>query len=1391
MDTRGSADRADVGVGAHVKHVNAGLRPATSCAVCHSSTPLDGNTAHADAAVTIGWNLARQREGRLPELEQRELPELLPLLRQAHRRHRVAPARPSRGRALRPRSAARTATRRSPQTNAHAKHVTTYGVGCKACHVATAATSTTIVSGGGAHVSGGNDVGFDGTDTYVAPGTWDGALYTCASTYCHSNGQDRDPAGGFGSAASRAWNAGSGGCTACHEAGTALLSGSHPAHVNQAGTYATTYGCQTCHASTTTDGSSIASTTLHVNMAADVTPAATLNWASGGCTTYCHSSGQGGAASPQHYSDMAWGTPLANDCKQCHGRYSPADPAFTTTYGAPNYVSGGTAAATANSHKKHVSSGADCYVCHKGTANATGDAIVTSSTAHLDGNRQVSFDSTKAGSSATYSNDANKRCSNVSCHGVGQPQWGGPPQACDSCHFATNDSDDFTSITNDSASAISSGEWADRGHGQTTTAFDEFNLASGVTNRCVYCHDDQNASANHKQSGNPFRLRGASDAAGATALYANGTSLATIAICLDCHAVSGANGVDPDGAGPQPKVGPATLRVDAYHGGGKHGDDNGGKRCWDCHDPHGDGSNIKMVGKEVLVWGDADGFVGTRAAQAVTFTLSDIGGYAKTVAPYDGVCQVCHEATGHLGTATSMQYWLSNGTGPHNADQDCMTCHTHQQPPGNAFQGAGACSSCHLAPANVGVGDDRDELPPVYGGGANKSFVDREEWASTGHGNAGNYDQSGYAGAGFPVTSTVEGCYYCHAPDTALFGGGQTSKHANVTDGTNPFRLANTNWNGKGKNGVCLVCHAASGATGFDPDGAAGVDFPSTGKLASHRISEAHAGAKHGALADGGTLCWDCHDPHGDANYDVVPTGRSIAFMIQARPTKDAADAWGASGTFAAANVDFNKATGGDTAALDGADYVGAGNPAPGVCQVCHSSTTFWKADGSAGGHQNGATRCGACHAHEQATNLAFKQIDATNNCGACHPAIPGARHASHLSATPSQTYGDTAVHSTTTDYDFGCGKCHATPTAVHYDDGGGTAGDPYRADVAFDVDNGTAATYPAIAQPPAATQTGPTPPGLVFGWQDGACSNTYCHDPQGGAYTGIDKKAVSWNTTQTLGCGACHDTANGKGTTALPYAHATHTTNAAGSYDYGCEKCHASTAASSSSLASGAGLGKAQHVDGDRYDVAFNASPVAQPGSSYSGGTAGTCSATYCHSDGKKQVSPFNAPLTALAWNQASSCTSCHAGGGGTGTTLTGAHGKHVNATTSGGYALPCQTCHTATWNGTQIVWSAGVTQHVDADVDGDVKFGATPIAQPVAAYVPAHREVQQHLLPLQRQVDDVAVRRHGLHRLDLRRRLRQVPRGAARDDGSPLDDEPRLHLGHLLQPLPREHRR
>ncbi|WP_145026279.1 CxxxxCH/CxxCH domain c-type cytochrome, partial [Geobacter argillaceus] len=149
------------------------------------------------------------------------------------------------------------------------------------------------------------------------------------------------------------------------------------------------------------------------------------------CTNiYCHSNGNPGSL--VYVNPAAWNSATTYGCNGCHG---------TSGFGAPDYANGGAGTTTANSHSKHVSQlnitdTTGCAVCHRRTVDmATANKLRNYSTLHLNGTANVTFNTTRAGSSATWTSGTGT-CSSVICHGNGlgayqSPQWG----ATDNCGF--------------------------------------------------------------------------------------------------------------------------------------------------------------------------------------------------------------------------------------------------------------------------------------------------------------------------------------------------------------------------------------------------------------------------------------------------------------------------------------------------------------------------------------------------------------------------------------------------------------------------------------------------------------------------------------------------------------------------------------------------------------------------------------------------------------------------------------------------------------------------------------------------------------------------------------------------------------------------------------------
>lgn len=561
-------------------------------------------------------------------------------------------------------------------TDPDAHTATTYVFGCKNCHPSTQhATGPADSAGpvlqdaviGGSRLAGANYIqgGVSAADSR-------GFNYTngTCSTVCHT----RDGA----SAApivSPAWNGAKSGnnCGVCHnKAGDAapVWSPPHTRHINvyslggNAG-----ISCNSCHAGTATDNSTINGASgrgLHPNQTRNIVFNAFAggNWSGSQCqNTYCHSNGTTLAA-PGH-GPISWSG--GTTCASCHSGGTATGPSYAN--GSPK----------ANSHAKHVvNMGYGCNICHS-TTTSNGTTI-----ADVSRHPDKEYEITAAGAGVSFdpvtvdlAAYTVATCNNISCHGgTGKNATWGMTLACQDCHMGAADKEDFRSTfwNNYSTSSVNSSEWTTTGHGRPLASgnYVSGNQPADFTgaNQCLYCHDP---AINHKLTSNPLRLRNYST-----------PEFGRNAPCLICHAPSGfANVSTVLNKG-------ATRRVASTHYDYLHTPVNtGGQFCWDCHDPHGD-TNRYMVHDKVAKLSDP-----VTGAPSVTvdtvFTASATGtDYAKSAAPYNGICNVCH-----LGT----RHYTANSGDSHMSASRCTTCHSHSGPDFiSAFRPNGDCDTCHGYP---------------------------------------------------------------------------------------------------------------------------------------------------------------------------------------------------------------------------------------------------------------------------------------------------------------------------------------------------------------------------------------------------------------------------------------------------------------------------------------------------------------------------------------------------------------------------------------------------------------------------------------------------------------------------------------------------------------------
>jgi predicted CxxxxCH...CXXCH cytochrome family protein len=499
------------------------------------------------------------------------------------------------------------------------------------------------------------------------------------------------------------------------------------------------YGCVECHDATVSDNTTISSHANHVNGSVQVSIALGGTWdgsSTCGTNTYCHSSGQ---ATPQYYSTPAWGGGSQLDCKGCHGRYNTPD--FASIAGEPNYVGGAAGSATANSHKTHVTAAGDCAKCHDGTT-VNGTEIKDGSTIHTDGSRDVVIAAAWDTNGATSNyNTGNKTCQSVACHGSGTPQWGGS-LTCLSCHGGP----DGGTLGDGSPNGVGA-EWSSDGHGNTSwTVSGDSGPLTSARDGCDYCHD-LGASHTPTAGTNPYRLR---------------FSATDNTLCLNCH-LTGDSGISQDSASGSLTTRNGNRNVDTAHFGAKHEGTEGGKLCWDCHDPHGVPSNILMIKSLVSKNSDQYGIPGTTVT--VNFTDNSTAGQAVgrftelTNNPATGMCQACHDPSGQ-GSSNPTKYWRSDGTddedGPggnapvpstHNKDTLCTTCHKHT----DNFKGAGG-GDCLSAGCHGGTSI------------ANRRRIDTDFGLQSHHVGTGGTNMGG--------ALTNYDCVVCHAEGTVV--GGQT-----------------------------------------------------------------------------------------------------------------------------------------------------------------------------------------------------------------------------------------------------------------------------------------------------------------------------------------------------------------------------------------------------------------------------------------------------------------------------------------------------------------------------------------------------------------------------------------------------------------------------------------
>ncbi|PLX96036.1 MAG: hypothetical protein C0621_02520, partial [Desulfuromonas sp.] len=846
--------------------------------------------------------------------------------------------------------------------NAHAAGGTTQGAAtdyifgpgvyaCEPCHanyVPTHQQSATTP-----YATGYRDVAFDPVVDPSSTGTYNTGTDQCENLYCHGNGAPRTADGPTrdytGTIPSPTWDNGKdtligqvGECSTCHGNTSVTMSnrGNTPAH----GKHLDTYGndCSICHNSTALDNSTVSAGAHLVNI---------LSPASGGNhvntlvdIVYASSGSTLKTALATNDVGVDYDATTGTCSVYCH---DPADLGNTADWddGVGGAACGSchgvtSATLTTNSHTVHLdTAGANvsCDDCHGAGANTA------SHSGHVDG--QVTTLSLAASCDA--------------CHGVENtavwdisPVWGNPSSVdCRTCHIGAS----VTTYSDASSSAVSAPDKAlaaTIGHNLTSGNYAE--TGNPAANKvCTDCHLSS--------------INGESDHVGGATV----TLLIGGFSCEACHTSGGSRNAE------------ATVDVqthantDTDYTGQKRTDFS--KLCLECHDPHGVGSNVAMIGE-----------VKADFAGSVDFTaFTGAGSFDEADGVNsDDICATCHTATTHNNVAVG---------GAHHEDENCLTCHGHTE--ANVYggfmpQGGTACNDCHGNPPTAS--DDR----PVGKAGVHEAHV-----------NVSSHDES----------EDKFDCEVCH-PGASTFTLSHSDSSVSLAVGITNTTCANAchysggddgNWtDSDGLN--CSSCHYWS-------------DTPASVGNVANGNSEA-VSATHNKHFDSGKVCTTCHD---DNAGDVFP-----------RTHIDDHDSWALNATNDGAVLDDRGNASQDEATVivttwdDGTDTCSNagchnpsglsnvatwGTPNSQNCDFCHSSSDPDTGKGTPGSHT----------AHMGASGT----FGLTVACISCHPDNSGDN--GHLTGAVDLN-GGFAYTTSLSDYtDVTYGQC--TTTTCH-NDGKGSA---------------------------------------------------------------------------------------------------------------------------------------------------------------------------------------------------------------------------------------------------------------------------------------------------------------------------------------------------------------
>lgn len=763
----------------------------------------------------------------------------------------------------------------------------------------------------------------------------DNVFGSCSGTYCHSNAAPFDNAS---TSATPVWGGGQQTCSSCHV--TSGMSLRHARHIG--GTYA--FACDRCHNDTVSGSDTIKSTELHVNKSKDVAlrEGGSYDKATTACTsTYCHSNATGGA--PRVAVKWSDTTPMA--CYSCHQGRS-----VDSTSGNCAAIAGVWSSArgyctpdlsmSSNGHHRLVGSQwirkYPCDYCHSNEA------------LHLNGAKDVVMAPqwNIVGRPAASYNQGSKTCDNVYCHsdGTTDPEqvrpfaWTAPKTECNTCH----------------------------GH------------PSGSCSN-LNCHDGRIDPVTGKlwpvKTGWPV----GSEWMGAIPMFPNqgaGTARAnshtrhtqTDFTCDSCHAATVVNdsctachagGIPPGGMGEAAHINAAyhvnKAKDVVFKDGGSYSAIT--KTC--------SGTTCHSNGTDP-VWGGS-----VNAAVTCLGCHGTTGNDRDTFQAFSGFSQARINlsqfyTTGHGRYSSSGRYPVSGNSAANFPGNPCWYCHDNNvlhKDGSNPFRlrrhlqyesrFAKECVYCHMeggVSECLGCHNTLESLAPQV---ASPTVIAK------------------HSGSTY-----LSGCgknEACHNTNASIH---KTNNEkfwtaAEKNDVKNQYVMM----------GVCLQCHDDDSSNqctschtppegnplkysiGFNP----GVEGSGFVKPKTARASAAHFGYKHyraymtEGVWRGGKFCWDCHDPHGDANI----------YMVHDKVAVTTDGTHGIPQT--RADVVFTRKQ-------SGLDYARINAPYNGICNVCHTPESKHYTSVKGDGH-NASRVCTTCHEHRFADSHANKLDCSTAGC--------------------------------------------------------------------------------------------------------------------------------------------------------------------------------------------------------------------------------------------------------------------------------------------------------------------------------------------------------------------------------------------------------------------------